>query len=65
MDIVVLVVNDAKKDTPSADGMQLSVKTSKLLEHRAANVVPERMKQMEEAIIKKDYQTFADLTMKV
>ena len=32
---------------------------------RAEHVVPRRMVQMEEAIMKKDFDKFADLTMKV
>jgi diphosphomevalonate decarboxylase len=28
------------------------------------NIVPQRMKEMEKAIIEKDFETFADLTMK-
>ena len=32
---------------------------------RAEHVVPRRMVEMEEAILKKDFEKFADLTMKV
>jgi len=63
MRILVLVVNDQKKDTSSTDGMQQSVKTSKLMKERV-NIVPGRMKEMERAILEKDYQTFGVLTMK-
>jgi hypothetical protein len=38
MRILVCVVNDQKKETSSTDGMQQSVKTSKLLEKRASQV---------------------------
>lgn len=61
--ILVLVVNDEKKHTSSTDGMKTSVETSQLLAHRAASVVPDRMKQMEAAIASKDFATFAKLTM--
>ena len=33
------------------------------MQYRAQHIVPERMRQMEAAIMKKDYQTFAKLTM--
>jgi diphosphomevalonate decarboxylase len=45
--------------------MQTSVKTSPLLKQRAESVVPERMQAMREAIQKKDFENFADITMKV
>jgi len=64
MRVIVLVVNDQKKDTSSADGMQESVRTSKLMKIRAEQFVPKRMKEMQQAILNKDYQTFGDLTMK-
>jgi len=64
MDILVLVVNDKKKDVSSTSGMQTSVQTSDLLKYRAQHVVPERLKQFEKAILERDFQTFAQLTMK-
>jgi len=45
--------------------MQTSVKTSQLLAHRAEKIVPERMVEMRRAIKDKDFQTFAEITMKV
>lgn len=62
--ILVCVVSDKQKHTSSSDGMQLSVQTSKLLKDRAENVVPKRMEDMKRAIIDRDFETFADLTMK-
>jgi diphosphomevalonate decarboxylase len=44
--------------------MQTSAATSTLLQHRATQVVPQRMKDMEEAIRSQDFQKFAELTMK-
>ncbi|XP_065827872.1 diphosphomevalonate decarboxylase-like [Oscarella lobularis] len=64
MRILILVVSDQKKSTSSTSGMQRTVETSKLLEYRATSVVPERMRQMEEAIQSKNYVEFAELTMK-
>ncbi|XP_077982819.1 diphosphomevalonate decarboxylase-like [Glandiceps talaboti] len=64
MRIVVLVVSDQKKHTGSTQGMQNSVKTSEFLKYRADYVVPNRIEEMIEAIQNRDYQTFAELTMK-
>ena len=41
---LILVVSDEKKKVSSSAGMTHSVKTSLLLAHRAAAVVPPRMK---------------------
>jgi diphosphomevalonate decarboxylase len=60
---VILVVNDAKKDVGSTEGMQLTVASSTLFKARIASVVPERMEQMEQAILSKDFETFGTLTM--
>lgn len=62
--ILILVVSSHRKPIGSTDAMERSVQTSDLLKHRAAVVVPERMKRMEEAIQKKDFQAFAIETMK-
>ncbi|KAI3646589.1 hypothetical protein MP228_009517 [Amoeboaphelidium protococcarum] len=59
----ILVVNDAKKDVSSTAGMQQTVQTSPLFQHRVREVVSGRMEQMERAIISKDFATFAHLTM--
>lgn len=60
---IIMVVSDQKKDTSSTAGMSTSVKTSPLLQHRATNVVPQRMQDMENAWLNKDFETFAKLTM--
>ncbi|KAJ0056149.1 hypothetical protein NL108_003433, partial [Boleophthalmus pectinirostris] len=62
--ILVLVVSADRKPIGSTSGMQTSVKTSLLLKHRAECVVPKRMEDMIEAVCKKDFSTFAELTMK-
>ncbi|XP_068173851.1 diphosphomevalonate decarboxylase isoform X1 [Antennarius striatus] len=62
--ILVLVASADKKTVGSTSGMQTSVKTSCLLKHRAESVVPERMVEMTEAIRRKDFAAFAELTMK-
>lgn len=62
--ILVLVVSADRKPIGSTSGMQTSVKTSSLLKHRAECVVPKWMGDMIEAVHKKDFTTFAELTMK-
>lgn len=64
MKAAILVVSDDKKDTPSTSGMQLTVATSDLFQHRIKEVVPKRFIEMKESITKKDFPTFAELTMK-
>ncbi|XP_064641449.1 diphosphomevalonate decarboxylase-like [Lineus longissimus] len=64
MRILILVVSDHKKITGSTSGMQRSVETSDLIAYRAEHVVPQRMRDIKEAIAKRDFETFADITMK-
>ncbi|KAJ3314851.1 diphosphomevalonate decarboxylase [Boothiomyces sp. JEL0838] len=63
MEALILVVSDARKDTGSTEGMQLTVETSELLKHRIEKVVPQRMLDMEKAIAEKDFDSFAEITM--
>ncbi|KAF9050211.1 GHMP kinase [Panaeolus papilionaceus] len=60
---LICVVSSAKKGTSSTSGMQRSVATSPLLQHRIKHVVPERMKNMIRAIQEKDFDSFAQITM--
>lgn len=60
---VVLVVSASKKTVASTSGMQMTVKTSSLFQHRIHTVVPERFIKMKEAILARDFTTFANLTM--
>lgn len=62
--VLVLVVSDHKKDTSSTSGMQLSVQTSQLIKHRASTVVPEHTKLMIQALKERDFEKFAEITMK-
>ncbi|RDD44160.1 Diphosphomevalonate decarboxylase [Trichoplax sp. H2] len=64
MEVLILVVSDKKKGVSSTSGMQTSVKTSKLLKYRAESLVPKLMTEMETAIQQKNYQAFAEITMK-
>eukprot|EP00741_Cyanophora_paradoxa_P004562 tig00000808_g4430.t1 len=61
--ILILVVNDEQKDTGSTPGMQLTVSTSPLMQHRAGAVVPGRLAAMEAAIAARDFDAFARITM--
>ncbi|KAI0081941.1 Diphosphomevalonate decarboxylase [Panus rudis PR-1116 ss-1] len=60
---LICVVSDDKKGTSSTSGMQRTVETSTLLQHRIKHVVPERMKAISEAILARDFDTFARITM--
>lgn len=63
MHALICVVSDDKKGTSSTSGMQRTVETSQLLQHRIKQVVPQRMKDISEAILKRDFDTFARITM--
>ncbi|RPD78668.1 Diphosphomevalonate decarboxylase [Lentinus tigrinus ALCF2SS1-7] len=60
---LICVVNDEKKGTSSTSGMQRTVETSPLLQHRIKHVVPERMAAISKAILARDFDTFARITM--
>ncbi|XP_028665685.1 diphosphomevalonate decarboxylase [Erpetoichthys calabaricus] len=62
--ILILVVSSERKPVGSSAGMQTSVKTSPLLKYRAESVVPQRMKEMVDAIGQRNFEKFAELTMK-
>ncbi|KAJ0973413.1 hypothetical protein J5N97_021372 [Dioscorea zingiberensis] len=60
--VIIAVVSSRQKETSSTSGMRESVETSSLLHHRAKEIVPKRILQMEEAIGGCDFATFAKLT---
>ncbi|KAH9920126.1 GHMP kinase, partial [Fomitopsis serialis] len=60
---LICVVSDDKKGTSSTSGMQRTVETSALLQHRIKHVVPARMKAISEAILARDFDAFARITM--
>lgn len=64
MRVVLLVVSAEKKETGSTEGMRRSVATSPLIKHRAQQVVPQRIDAIVDAIRKRDFESFAELTMK-
>eukprot|EP00042_Codosiga_hollandica_P044313 m.434678 g.434678 ORF g.434678 m.434678 type:complete len:270 (+) comp56759_c0_seq4:646-1455(+) len=63
MHVLVLVVNASKKAVSSTSGMETSVLTSDLIKHRADVVVPARMAAIEKAIVERDFEAFARITM--
>ncbi|WAR63975.1 hypothetical protein PtB15_16B134 [Puccinia triticina] len=63
LEALICVVSDRKKGTSSTSGMDATVQSSGLLQHRIKNVVPERMKRMKQAIKERDFDSFAELTM--
>lgn len=60
---VVLVVSDKEKDTSSTSGMETSRLTSLLLQHRASHIVQQRLDEIEQAYLNKDFETFGRITM--
>ncbi|KAF5385922.1 hypothetical protein D9615_002601 [Tricholomella constricta] len=63
MHALICVVSDDKKGTSSTSGMQRTVETSALLQHRIAHVVPQRMAAISAAIKSRDFDAFAKVTM--
>ncbi|EPS58605.1 hypothetical protein M569_16208, partial [Genlisea aurea] len=55
-------VSSRQKETSSTTGMRESVETSALINYRAQEVVPKRIKEMEDAIRNRDFPSFARLT---
>ncbi|KAI9887624.1 MAG: diphosphomevalonate decarboxylase [Watsoniomyces obsoletus] len=64
MRALILVVSNEKKSISSTAGMQATVATSTLFKSRTEQTVPQRMKMMEKAILDKNFQWFAKITMK-
>jgi diphosphomevalonate decarboxylase len=62
---VILVVSDKEKDISSTSGMETSKNTSPFLTFRAENIVDDRLRRIEEAYLKKDFETFGAITMQV
>eukprot|EP01062_Namystynia_karyoxenos_P022398 TRINITY_DN18586_c0_g1_i1.p1 TRINITY_DN18586_c0_g1~~TRINITY_DN18586_c0_g1_i1.p1 ORF type:complete len:415 (+),score=169.57 TRINITY_DN18586_c0_g1_i1:94-1245(+) len=63
MQVLCLVVKAEVKDTPSTQGMRRSVQTSPLMEERIAKRVPDRMERVSEAVKRRDFPAFAQITM--
>ncbi|OAY38986.1 diphosphomevalonate decarboxylase MVD2, peroxisomal isoform X2 [Manihot esculenta] len=60
--IIIAVVSSREKETSSTTGMHETVETSLLLQHRAKEIVPKRIVQMEMSIKNRDFASFAHLT---
>ncbi|KAJ3777192.1 diphosphomevalonate decarboxylase [Lentinula raphanica] len=60
---LICIVNAQKKATSSTSGMQRTVQTSALLQHRITDVVPRRMEGIIGAIKDRDFDTFGRITM--
>ncbi|KAH7306022.1 GHMP kinase [Stachybotrys elegans] len=64
MRALILVVSAAKKGVSSSSGMQQTVATSGMFKERITTVVPKMMDLMEESIKNKDFEQFAEVTMR-
>jgi diphosphomevalonate decarboxylase len=64
MRILVLVIKDSKKKISSAQGMKRTLITSDFIKYRAENILPTKIGKMQQAILDKDFESFAELTMK-
>ncbi|EGD93876.1 diphosphomevalonate decarboxylase [Trichophyton tonsurans CBS 112818] len=53
-----------RKEVPSSECMQLTVATSTLFPSRAQSIVPERMTAIEKSIQERNFETFAEITMR-
>ncbi|XP_011497479.1 PREDICTED: diphosphomevalonate decarboxylase [Ceratosolen solmsi marchali] len=64
MRILILVINDSQKKVSSAQGMKRTLMTSELIKYRIDKILPTKINQMQQAILNKDFESFAELTMK-
>lgn len=64
MRALILVVSAEKKSIGSTAGMQVTVKTSDLFKSRVEQTVPKHMKLMEQAIRERNFELFAEVTMR-
>jgi diphosphomevalonate decarboxylase len=64
LNVIALILEDQRKSVSSTNGMRDSVLTSELLKSRVELVEYGRIQKMENAIRNKDFDHFAELTMK-
>lgn len=64
MRVLIIVVNDKKKKVSSTEGMATTAQNSELFGYRVEHVVSNRVTVMKKSIIEKDFESFAELTMK-
>lgn len=60
---LVLVVSSEKKHIGSTEAMRISMKTSKLMKKRTEEYLSERIQTIQNAILQKDFQTFASIAI--
>lgn len=61
--IIVLVLSDTEKETPSTEGMQRTANTCRLLQYRVEHTVPARLETLRKAIRERDFDTFGRIAM--
>lgn len=64
MRALILVVGESKKKISSTKGMKISAETSDLLKYRVEHCVPRRTEEICQAIKERNYDKFAEITMK-
>lgn len=64
MRALILVVGETKKKVSSTIGMRITANTSELLKHRIKYCVPERTEEIIKAIKQRNFEKFAEITMK-
>lgn len=64
MHVLILVVNDNRKKYSSTFGMKTTADTSTLLKYRCEKVVPERIAELKDVLLRKDFQKFSEITMR-
>jgi diphosphomevalonate decarboxylase len=64
MRALILVASGARKAVPSTSGMQATAATSQLFKARVEEVVPRAMAEMKAAIRDRDFEKFAEVTMR-
>lgn len=63
MQVMCAILKGDTKDVSSTSGMQQSLKTSPMMKDRIEKVVPQRMKEISEAITVRNFEQFATITM--
>lgn len=64
MRALILVASAAKKGVSSTSGMQQTVATSGLFQQRISTIVPANMDLMEDAVKNRNFEKFAEVTMR-
>lgn len=64
MHVLILVVSDERKKVGSTVGMRLATENSELLQFRANHCVPKHIEEIKKAILKRDFPTFGEITIR-